>query len=127
MKVRDILNHLLPGVVDFDDYEDVDYHLAEQFKLLGAPQMTGGADWSADSVWKLHPRVQRLLGLKPRNPKIDVFLIWSEGEPDETLIFLAGLADYKLGGYRTKYIRDFTVEDLRKLEREGLLRRSSKR
>ena len=75
MNVEDILNHLQPGVVDFDDYEDVDYHLSEQLKALGVPQMTGGADWSAHSVWKLHPRVLRLLRLKPRNPRVEIFLV----------------------------------------------------
>lgn len=125
MDVETLLNHLKPGV-DFDDYEDVDYHLAEQLKAIGTPQMTGGADWSAHSVWKLNPRVQRLLRLKPRNPRVDVFLIWSEGEPDDMLFFMARLADERLGGYRVKSIRDFTVEDLHKLEREGILRKSRK-
>jgi len=122
MTVEDLLNRIAP-FVDLDDPDAAEETMNEAFERIGSPQMTGGADWSAFSVWALNRKALEALHLRPRNPRLEIFLVWPDGYLDDSLVLLARIEDPRLGGYRMRDIRDLNMADVRRLELDGLLRR----
>jgi len=122
MTVEDLLNRIAP-FVDLDDPDAAEEAMNKAFERIGSPQMTGGADWSAFSVWALNRKALEALRLRPRNPRLEIFLVWPDGYLDDSLALLARIEDPRLGGYRVRGIRDLNMTDVRRLELDGLLRR----
>ena len=79
-----------------ESYEDQHEMLVETLghalnSIFGQGEVTGGADWSSAHVWRVPRRLESYVRALP--PIGAFYLIWDEGQLDDTLYFVDAWTD----------------------------------